>query len=179
MLQFQKSVRVEIKEYPKFKGTLEGWLPFKRKLKAITATHGIERIIAEDPYPVIPDTQDSRLYEMQNNYLYTVFSQKLFGGPAIYAMRINEQTKDARRVYLHLVQHYESTSNLMVISQKCHAKIQSLRLTRQFRGGAQAFVSQLQNAFLDLEYCTGTEKNDLEKKTTLLLAIEDSTYHSV
>ena len=67
----------------------------------------------------------------------------------------------------------------MVISQKCHSRIQSLKLTRNFRGGAQSFVTQLQNAFLDLEYCTGTTKNDLEKKTTLLLAIEDSSYHAL
>ena len=67
----------------------------------------------------------------------------------------------------------------MVISQKCHSRIQNLKLTSNFKGGAQAFVTQLQNALLDLEYCTGTEKNDLEKKTTLLCAIEDPHYHSI
>ena len=61
---------------------------------------------------------------MQNNFLYSVFTQKLFGGPAILAKRQYEAEKDARKVYLCLVEHYESTSNLMVISQKCHAKIQ-------------------------------------------------------
>ena len=82
-------------------------------------------------------------------------------------------------MYTCLVEHYESKSNLMVISQKCHSRIQSLKLTRQFRGGAQAFVTQLQNAFLDLEYCTEVETTDLHKKTTLLLAIEDSNYFAL
>ncbi len=179
VLQFQKSIKMEISQYPEFKGSLEGWLPFKRKLKAITATHGIDRVIADNPDPIMPDTQDYRLYQMQNNFLYSVFTQKLHGGAAIIAMCNYEESKDARRVYLSLQDHYESTSNLMVISQKCHAKIQSLKLTCQFCRGAQAFVTQLQNAFLDLEYCTGTEKNDLEKKTTLLLAIEDTNYHAI
>ena len=55
----------------------------------------------------------------------------------------------------------------MDISQKCH-----------FRGGAQACVTQLQNAFLDLEYCTGAKKKNLEEKTTLLQVIEDTNYHA-
>ncbi len=179
VLQFQKSIKLDITQYPEFKGSLEAWLPFKRKLKAITVTHGIDRVIDEDPPVILAGTQDERLYKIQNNYLYSVFTQKLTGGITVLAMRQFEAAKDAWQVYLKLVEHYESTSNLMVISQKCHSKIQSLKLTRQFCGGAQAFVTQLQNAFLDLEYCTGVEKNDLEKKTTLLLAIEDSNYHAI
>ena len=178
VIQFQRSIKMEISQYPDFKGSLEGWLPFKRKLMAITATHGIDRVLSSRARP-IPGTQDSRLFQMQNNFLYSVFTQKLHGGPAILAMRQHEADKDARSVFNRLVDHYESKSNLMVISQKCHTKIQSLKLTRQFRGGAQAFVTQLQNAYLDLEYCTQTEKQDLEKKTTLLLAIEDSNYFAI
>ncbi len=179
VLQFQKSIKLETSQYPEFKGSLEGWLPFKRKLKAIVATHGIERIIQDNEPSIVPQSQDYRLYQLQNNFLYSVFTQKLFGGPAILALRAYEDDKDARKVFLRLVQHYESTTNLMVISQKCHARIQSLKLHKSFRGGAQSFVTQLQNAFLDLEYCTGVPKNDLEKKTTLLLAIEDDNYHAI
>ena len=58
VLQFQRSIKMEINQYPDFKGALEGWLPFKRKLKAITATHGIDRIITENPNPIIPEMQD-------------------------------------------------------------------------------------------------------------------------
>ena len=116
---------------------------------------------------------------MQNKFLYSVFTQKLTGGPATLALRRFEEAKDAHSVYTRLVEHYESKSNLMVISQKCHSRIQSLTLTRQFRGGTQAFVTQPQNAFLDLEYCTEVETTDLQKKTTLLLAIEDSNYYAL
>ena len=178
VLQFQRSIKMEVSQYPDFKGSLEGWLPFKRKLMAITATHGIDRVLTNKSRPT-PSTQDSRLFQMQNNFLYSVFTQKLHGGPAILALRQHEADKDARKVFFTLIEHYESKSNLMVISQKCHTKIQSLKLTRQFRGGAQAFVTQLQNAYLDLEYCTGSEKQDLEKKTTLLLAIQDTNYFAI
>ena len=44
--QFQKSIKMDVSDYPYFAGALDQWLPFKRKLKAITATHGIERVIA-------------------------------------------------------------------------------------------------------------------------------------
>ena len=179
VIQFRNSIKKEVSQYPEFKGSLEGWLPFKRKLRAIAATHGIERIVQDNIVQPIKDSQDYRLYEQQNTFLYSVFTQKLAGGPANLALRAYETNRDARNVFLRLKSHYESTTNLMVISQKCHARIQSLKLNRFFKGGAQAFVTQLQNAFLDLEYCTGTAKNDLEKKTTLLLAIEDDNYHSI
>ena len=179
VMSFQKSIKLDVGQYPDFKGNLEGWLPFKWRLKAVAATHGIERVIGDVAPEVLPGTQDSRLYDKQNSFLYSVFTQKLRGGPAVLALRAAEDSKDARAVFTRLVEHYESTSNLMVISQKCHSRIQGLKLTRQFRGGAQAFVTQLQNAFLDLEYCTGVDKNDLEKKTTLLLAIEDSNFYSI
>ena len=129
---FQKSIKLEVNHYPEFKGNLEGWLPFKRKLKAVAATHGIERIVSDITPVIVPLTQDSRLYEMQNNFLYSVFTQKLQGGPSILALRAYEDEKNARAVFLKLVSHYESTSNLMVISQKCHSKIQSLKLHQNY-----------------------------------------------
>ena len=155
-------------QYPDIKGSLEGWLPFKRKQRANAATHGINRVIQDKALDIIAESQDLCLYNQQNTFLYSVFTLKLSGGPTNLALRAYESTRDARKVFLRLTAHYESTSNLMVILQKCHARIQSLKLNKNFRGGAQALATQLQNASLNLEYCTGTEKNDLEKKTTLL-----------
>ena len=179
ILSFQKSIKLEVSQYPEFHGALNQWLPFKRKLKAVIATHGLQRIIQETNPIIIPGTQDYLLYEKQSSFLYSVFTQKLNGGPATVALRAAEDLRDARQVYLSLVSHYESKSNLMVISQKCHSRIQGLKLTRNFRGGAQQFVTQLHNAFLDLEYCTGVPKQDLEKKTILMLAIEDTSFFAV
>ena len=53
VLQFQKSIKLDVSQFPEFKGTLEGWLPFKRKLSAITATHGIDRIISKNLSPIV------------------------------------------------------------------------------------------------------------------------------
>ena len=177
--QFQKSIKVDVSQYTAFKGSLEQWLPFKRDLLSMAATHGIGRILAEDLPPISPGTQDFRLYQLQNTFMYTVFTQKLKGGPATIALRNHEKTQDARAAYLEVVEYYESKNNLMVISQKCLAKLQVTRLTRNYRGGAQAFTTVIQNTYLDLEYCIGHEKTDLEKKTTLLMAIEDENYFSV
>ena len=38
VMSFQKSIKLDVGQYPDFKGNLEGWLPFKRRLKAVAAT---------------------------------------------------------------------------------------------------------------------------------------------
>ena len=179
VLQFQRSIKMEVSQYPEFKGSLDQWLPFKRKLQAITATHGISRLVSRTPPLIAEGSHDAHLYTMQNNFLYSVFTQKISGGPGILALRQYENTKDARAVYLKLVRNYESTTNLVVITQKCYTKINDLKLTTGFKRGAQSFVSQFQNAFLDLEYCTNSKKEDIEKKTMLLQAIIDPSFHSI
>ena len=64
---FQKSIKLDVNSYPDFKGHLEGWLPFKRKLRAVAATHGIERVIQDHGPLILPGTQDFKLFNMQNN----------------------------------------------------------------------------------------------------------------
>ena len=146
IVAFQKSIKIEVSSYPEFKGNLEGWLPFKRKLKSVAATHDLERIIQDIDPTIVVGTQDAILYKKQNTFLYSVFTQKMHGGPATLALRAEESPKNARGVFKRLVQHYESTTNLMVISQKCHSRILNLKLTCNFRGGVKAFVMQLENA---------------------------------
>ena len=97
--QFQKSIKMDVSDYPYFGGALDAWLPFKRKLKAITATHGIERVIAVEDPVLAEGSQDARLYQMQKQFLYSVFTQKLTGGLATLALRRFEEAKDARSVY--------------------------------------------------------------------------------
>ena len=179
VVAFQKSIKIEVSSYPEFKGHLEGWLPFKRKFRSVAATHDLERVIQDVDPTIIAGTQDAILYKKQNTFVYAVFTQKIHGGPATLALRAEEPSKNARGVFKRLVKHYESTTNLMVISQKCHSKILNLKLTWTFRGGVKTFVTQLENAYLDLEQSTGTTKHDLEKKTTLLDAIQDSQYYAI
>ena len=89
--QFQKSIKMDVSQYSIFKGALEQWLPFKRDLQSMAKTHGIARVISDDLSPIAPNTQDYRLYELQNTFMYTIFTHKLKGGPATIAVRNNEK----------------------------------------------------------------------------------------
>ena len=106
--QIQKSIKLELNQYPEFKGGLEQWLPFNRKLKAIAAMHGVDRIIGDTNKNIEHGSQDSKLYELQNNFVYSMFTQKLARGAAILALRHYEDNKDARGLFHKLVDHYES-----------------------------------------------------------------------
>ena len=67
----------------------------------------------------------------------------------------------------------------MVVAQKCYATLNGLVLKRGAPGGPDKFLSQFQNMYLDLEYSTKHVKDDLEKKSKLLMAIQDSTFYAV
>ena len=78
-----------------------------------------------------------------------------------------------------MMTHYESPENLMVISQKCMTIIEGLVLTHTYKGGVSAYTTKLENTYMDLEYCTGREKPDFEKKTKLLLSIKDTRFFNL
>ena len=89
-------------------------------------------------------------------------------------MRKHASTQCARSTFQSFINYFESPENRMVISQKCHSIIEGLELTHNYPGGVQAYATKLENTYMDLEYCTGVEKTDLEKKTKLLLSIKDN-----
>ena len=84
-------------------------------------------------------------------------------------MRKYADKQCARSTFFAFIKHFESPENKMVISQKCQSVIESLELTHDFPGGVPSFVTKLENTYMDLEYCTGVPKSDLDKKTKLLL----------
>ncbi len=68
-----------------------------------------------------------------------------------------------------MVAVYESKHNMKVVAQKCYATLNGLVLKRGSQGRPEKFLSQFQNTYLDLEYSTQTVKDDLEKKSKLLM----------
>ena len=171
---FNKSLTLNVSQFPEFKGVLENWLFFKRKFLAIADTHGLGVIFQEQEETCIPGSQAARLYEKKCQFVYSVFTQKMHGGTCILAIRKHQKDQDARKAFQQMVTHYKSPENLMVISQKCMTIIEGLALTHTYTGGVSAYTTKLENTYMDLEYCTGREKPDFEKKTKLLLSIKDT-----
>ena len=161
---FNKSLTLNVSQFPEFKGVLENWLFFKRKFLAMADTHGLGVIFQTEEEKFIPGSQAARLYKKKCQFMYSVFTQKLHGGTCILAIRKHQTKQDARKAFQEMVSHYESPENLMVISQKCMTIIEGLVLTHTYTGGVSAYTAKLENTYMDLEYCTKRENLTLKRK---------------
>ena len=113
---FNKSLTLNVSQFPEFKGILENWLFFKRKFLAMADTHGLGVIFQEEEETFIPGSQAARLYKKKCQFVYSVFTQKMHGGQCTLAIRKHQREQDARKAFKEMVTHYESPENLMVIS---------------------------------------------------------------
>ena len=171
---WNKNLRLDVSSFPEFKGQLEQWLPYKRKFLATAKTYDLDVLFQENIPTLIPDSQADKLWKKKSEFVYSVFLRKVSGGACLLAMRRNSDSQCARATFFAFVDHFESPENKMVISQKCQSIIEGLELTHTYTGGVNSFVNKLENTYMDLEYCTGSPKSDLDKKTKLLLSIKDT-----
>ena len=108
-----------------------------------------------------------------------VWTQRITSGQVLLSIQKHEPAQDGHGVFLEMVRFYELKHNMMVVAQKCYVALNGLVLKKGSQGGPEKFLSLFQNTYLDLEYSTGTVKDDLEKKSKLLMAIQDSTFFAV
>ena len=71
---FNKSLTLNVSQFPEFKGVLENWLFFKRKFLAMADTHGLGVIFQEEEETFIPGSQAARLYRKKYQFVYSVFT---------------------------------------------------------------------------------------------------------
>ena len=59
VLASQKSISIEVSSYPNFKCNLERWLPFKRRMRSVAATHDLDRIIQDVDLTIVLPSDNS------------------------------------------------------------------------------------------------------------------------
>ena len=186
---FQASIKMDMGAFPHFNGSIDKWLHWKRKLRSALSVHGgLDRVIIDEETDSALNTkienlkegsEDKRLFDKQNNYMYSILSAKCTKHTPLLILRKHEGTRDGRQVFKDMKEFYESKHNLTSIVHKCYSRITSLVLTKDYPGGAEAFLNDFQNTYLDLEYASQSDKDVLEKKARLLGAIKDSSFHTV
>ena len=186
---FQASIKMDMQAFPHFNGSIEKWLLWKRKLRSALSVHGgLDRVIIDEETDSALNTkienltegsEDKRLFDKQNNFMYSILSAKCTKHTPLLILRKHEGSRDGRQVFKDMKEFYESKHNLTSIVHKCYSRITSLVLTKDYPGGAEAFLNDFQNTYLDLEYASQSTKDALEKKARLLGAIKDSSYHTV
>ena len=175
---FLSSIKLDMNSFPKFNGRIEQWLNYKRKLDSVASIHNLGRILTNCRVPPA-GTEDRRLFDTQNTYMYSVFAKTCTEGTPLLVIRKFETTRDGQKVFLEMKEFFESDHNMTVVVQKCYQALSEVKLTKGYNGGAERFLHKFQNTYLDLEYASKSDKEDVEKKARLLSAIHDPHYFSV
>ena len=178
---FISSIKLDVNSFPSFDGSLPKWLSFKRKLISQGNIYGFNKIFQSEETFIKPEkgSQEERLYQKHNSYMFGVFTQKCAGGRPTIIIREHEPDKDARAVYLKMVNVYEAKGNMIMIVQNCYAKINDMKFNRNFSGNVDRYLSTFQNLYMDLDYASESPTRDSEKKAKLLTSIEDTSYHTI
>ncbi|MGH3053536.1 MAG: hypothetical protein ACRDL7_00985, partial [Gaiellaceae bacterium] len=174
--KFINSIKLDVGQYPRFDGTLDYWLQYKRKIVSIAVTHGLERIFNETEDAPVEGTEDRRLWDAKNAFVYSIFASKASSGQAAVIVRQYETTRDGHAVYIELKKWYEAESNLLVIKQKCESKLDAIKMNYTYAGGSSKFLADFQSLMLDYEYACPNPVDDMTKKQYLSKAIVDRDF---
>ncbi len=115
---FLSSIKLDMNSFPKFNGRIEQWLNYKRKLDSIASIHNLGRILTDCKAPT-KGTEDRRLFDTQNVYMYSVFAKTCTEGTPLLVIRKFETTRDGQQVFLEMKEFFESDHNMTVVVQKC------------------------------------------------------------
>ena len=108
LAQWSKNLKLGVESFPEFKGHIEKWLPFKRKFMATAKTHELDIIFRTDLPNFILGSLSERLFKKKNEFVYSVFLQKVSGGPCILAMRKHASTQCTRSTFFAFIDYFES-----------------------------------------------------------------------
>eukprot|EP00957_Ditylum_brightwellii_P067840 5149521-Ditylum_brightwellii.AAC.1 len=74
---------------------------------------------------------------------------------------------------------YKRKENLTLVQTNCNTKLSKVRLNWNYKGSPLKFFLAFQNAYLDLENCSGKTVPDEEKIGTLNALMEYSCFNFV
>ena len=69
-----KTLKLDVTQFPEFKGTIEGWLYFKRKCLAMAKTHGIKITFQATEAKFTAGSQAESIY-----FAFSVLTQRIHG----------------------------------------------------------------------------------------------------
>ena len=177
--KFNSSVKLDVKLYPTFDGSLGGWLKFKRGVLALASTHGLDDVFNKNfQVPAQDKGHDWDLYAAKNKFVYSMWTSRVFGSYPLTIIRSFEQKKDGRGVYLQFLDHYENTNNMEQVSLLALSKLQELSLTYKTPGGLPGYVTKFRDAILDLQEA-GKPLDDTLQKSMFLSKIHDREYKHI
>jgi hypothetical protein len=156
---FRKGIKRSVTDYNKLKDDSK-WKQWKRHLKAMANSHGTANVLDPDYHPV--DLNEIELFTAQKDFMYSVLEQCLLTAKSKLQVQLHEDTMDAQKVYMGLLNVYEKDLTGELHVGDLRAELTVLRLNDNWKGSYEAFLNHWNTKVLDLEK---TQDNEVDSET--------------
>ena len=168
-------VKRTLSEYPKFTKGYIGWRKHADNFEAVAVTHKIDYLIQDGFVAPTKGDKGYDKYMEDNSYLHSALTIAWQDGCAEGIPRKFKDTKDGRAAWLAAIKKYESQGCEETKTKKAMGIIQSRKLYAHSPGGADGYISAIEDAHKDLED-EGMPYPARIKKLMFLRNIEDPAY---
>ena len=169
---FKKSIVKSNADFPDFNGHASKWNITKQNYKAVATNHGISRILDDSPVPPL-GSRDRELFDLQNNYFYNILKVKVKAGKAKVIVNQHAIDLDGRSAWRKFIDYYEQKGIVSLNKAHYFEKLSSMRLSTQYRGGPNKFLTDFETIITDMENTLDEDMTDSDKVGFLTTAIAD------
>lgn len=167
---------VKLSDYPSFSGRTPDWSKWVEKFSATAELAKLGHLLEEhsDHEKRLEDDEE---YKADCTALYSILKHSCAGGLAVHKVKKYKDSKDGYALYHDLRKSYYAHGHIEQYASNCLEKLLNLKLTRNFAGGMDAFLSKFQDLTLELE--TTHPLSEAQKKTFLLGNFQDPAYSGI
>ena len=142
-------VKIDVKSYPEFSGTLKDWRVFKQKFMAIAQIHKISEIMGEK-YVIPSNGSDKDIFDQKNTFLQSILEHSLAKGTALTRVTKHSEKQDGRESWMELNRWFEGQGSKETVAKDALTVITTHKLTSNSFGGADKYMEKFENAMQEL-----------------------------
>jgi len=170
--EFKKGVKRDKSAYLNLKDE-RNWDNWKRRTVATVHAHGCQNVLNPKYKPPTPD--DAALLREQNNFMYDVFATILLTHMGSHFIAVHESSRDAQKVWSDYTSYMKTSTRADTQIEHLMRDLTSLRLSKEFKGSTQTFLTEWLNKMMQYEKLTPTSAHfpATVQKAMLQNAVQD------
>lgn len=176
-VQATVAAKPDVKALAVFDGTLPKWKNFRDRFLAVATSQQMVALLLLT-YKVPSNQELLERHRNANRFLVSGLLYSTAGGTAVTIVKKYSATQNGRLAWLTLPNWYEGQGSKNIIAHRTMKDLQTLKLTRDTIGGAEAYISKFEDSLVSLEE-TGYPYQEGMKKINFLNGIEDITYSAL
>ena len=142
-------VKIDVRSYPEFDGTLKNWKSYKQKFKSVASMHGLGDLV-NSTYQVPSGPKELENHYMKNGFLQSILEYSLAKGTALTRVKKFSKIRDGRESWKELAVWYEGQGSTETLARKALTTITTHQLTHSSFGGAESYLEKFETALQDL-----------------------------